>query len=333
MRHPLERRTTTATSQDGVVVHAVQHRGRRPPQHRGRVHPPGRGSARTCELVTGRARPAPRCSTARAASASSGRRTAASSSAHAAEVVVCGGTIGSAQLLLLSGIGPADHLRSLGVDVVADLPGVGENLHDHLLSPVIFSAEREIGPPSPGLPGVPDAPLLALATRRAGPDIQPIHFMVPMYEPWMEGPDERLHAAGRDGAPASRGTLRLTGPSARGSASRSTRTSSPARPTSRASSRPSSSAGGSVPPPRSREWGAVERYPGPRVEHGRRRARSTCARRRSRTTTRSARARWASTPPRSSIRGSGCTASRACGSPTRRSCPPSRPGTRTRRRS
>ncbi len=88
--------------------------------------------------------------------------------ARAADVVVCGGTIGSAQLLLLSGIGPAEHLRSLGIDVVADLPGVGENLHDHLLSPVIFSAEREVGPPSPGLPGVPDAPLLALASGSAG---------------------------------------------------------------------------------------------------------------------------------------------------------------------
>jgi choline dehydrogenase len=66
-------------------------------------------------------------------------------------VVVSGGTIGSPQLLLLSGIGPADHLRAVGVDVVADLPGVGENLHDHLLSPVIFSAEREVGPHAPSI--------------------------------------------------------------------------------------------------------------------------------------------------------------------------------------
>ena len=33
---------------------------------------------------------------------------------------------------MLSGVGPADHLRSLGIDVHTDLPGVGENLHDHL---------------------------------------------------------------------------------------------------------------------------------------------------------------------------------------------------------
>lgn len=48
------------------------------------------------------------------------------------EVILCGGSINSPQLLLLSGIGPADHLREMGVDVVMDLPGVGENLHDHL---------------------------------------------------------------------------------------------------------------------------------------------------------------------------------------------------------
>jgi choline dehydrogenase-like flavoprotein len=47
------------------------------------------------------------------------------------EVVLCGGTINSPQLLMLSGIGPADHLRGLGIAVLADLPGVGENLQDH----------------------------------------------------------------------------------------------------------------------------------------------------------------------------------------------------------
>ena len=47
------------------------------------------------------------------------------------EVIVCGGAINSPQLLMLSGIGPADHLQSLGIPVVADLPGVGQNLQDH----------------------------------------------------------------------------------------------------------------------------------------------------------------------------------------------------------
>ena len=50
----------------------------------------------------------------------------------AREVLLCGGVINSPQLLMLSGIGPADQLRALGIEVRADLPGVGENLQDHL---------------------------------------------------------------------------------------------------------------------------------------------------------------------------------------------------------
>ena len=48
------------------------------------------------------------------------------------EVIVCAGAIGSPKLLLQSGIGPADHLRVVGVPVAHDLPGVGGNLQDHL---------------------------------------------------------------------------------------------------------------------------------------------------------------------------------------------------------
>lgn len=49
-----------------------------------------------------------------------------------AEVIVCAGSIGSPSLLQRSGIGPAETLRNAGVEVVHDLPGVGENLQDHL---------------------------------------------------------------------------------------------------------------------------------------------------------------------------------------------------------
>jgi choline dehydrogenase len=48
------------------------------------------------------------------------------------EVLLCAGAISSPQLLLLSGIGPAKYLREIGVELVQDLPGVGENLQDHL---------------------------------------------------------------------------------------------------------------------------------------------------------------------------------------------------------
>ena len=54
------------------------------------------------------------------------------------EVLVCGGTVNSPQLLLLSGVGPAAHLREHGIDVVADLPGVGQNLHDHPAAPMLW---------------------------------------------------------------------------------------------------------------------------------------------------------------------------------------------------
>jgi choline dehydrogenase len=51
---------------------------------------------------------------------------------RAGEVVLCGGAINTPQTLQLSGVGAADDLRALGIDVVHDLPGVGENLQDHL---------------------------------------------------------------------------------------------------------------------------------------------------------------------------------------------------------
>jgi choline dehydrogenase len=51
---------------------------------------------------------------------------------YAGEVILCGGAINSPQLLQLSGVGNADDLSSLGIDVVAELPGVGQNLQDHL---------------------------------------------------------------------------------------------------------------------------------------------------------------------------------------------------------
>jgi len=52
--------------------------------------------------------------------------------AHGSQIICCGGAINSPQLLQLSGVGPADRLRKLGIEVIQDLPGVGENLQDHL---------------------------------------------------------------------------------------------------------------------------------------------------------------------------------------------------------
>jgi choline dehydrogenase len=60
------------------------------------------------------------------------------------EIIVCGGAIGSPQLLMLSGIGPADHLRSLGIPVHCDLPGVGGNLQDHPAVPVAYDCTKPV---------------------------------------------------------------------------------------------------------------------------------------------------------------------------------------------
>jgi choline dehydrogenase-like flavoprotein len=56
------------------------------------------------------------------------------------EVILSAGVYGSPQILMLSGIGPAAHLRKVGIDVVADLP-VGDNLHDHMFVPLTFTTK------------------------------------------------------------------------------------------------------------------------------------------------------------------------------------------------
>ena len=58
------------------------------------------------------------------------------------EVIVSGGAINSPQILMLSGIGPADHLRENGIETVRDLAGVGQNLQDHAAVPVEFLHAR-----------------------------------------------------------------------------------------------------------------------------------------------------------------------------------------------
>ncbi|MFG1392295.1 GMC family oxidoreductase [Xanthobacter agilis] len=88
--------------------------------------------------------------------------------ARAGEVLVCGGSINSPQLLMLSGIGPAADLRAMGIAVVADLDGVGRNLHDHIYAHCqasvrpSFSINRKI---SSNLRMIPDV-LRYLLTRR-----------------------------------------------------------------------------------------------------------------------------------------------------------------------
>ncbi len=62
----------------------------------------------------------------------------------AREVILSGGSYNSPQLLMLSGIGPAEDLRALGIAVVHDLPGVGRNLSEHPRVPVQFSLKKPV---------------------------------------------------------------------------------------------------------------------------------------------------------------------------------------------
>jgi choline dehydrogenase len=133
------------------------------------------------------------------------------------EVVLAGGAVGSAQLLLLSGIGPANELNRIGVQALVDLPGVGENLHDHVISWVSFEATGPVGEIDVR------KPLVLLRSQPASPpDLQlvfvnlafPVRRASDPVEPW--GTPEWLSRAAMGFSvqfslmtPASRGTLRL----------------------------------------------------------------------------------------------------------------------------
>ncbi|HEX4252945.1 MAG TPA: GMC family oxidoreductase N-terminal domain-containing protein [Pseudonocardia sp.] len=139
---------------------------------------------------------------------------------HAArEVVLAAGAVGSPRLLQLSGIGPAAWLRELGVDVVADLPGVGANLHDHALAHVTYSTGVDL---SGALPSrVPH--ILLRSEAGAPPDLRFVVTHRPMStrstaelaEPWGSVRSE-WHSGGYSVTfalmtPHSRGSVRLAG--------------------------------------------------------------------------------------------------------------------------
>ncbi|OZF26296.1 GMC oxidoreductase [Rhodococcus sp. 14-2483-1-2] len=112
-------------------------------------------------------------------------------------VVLSGGAVGSPAILLRSGIGPGAELKRLGIDVVVDSPGVGKNLQDHFLVPVVFGTTRPIDPPTPFHPVTQTHWFWKSDPSLPVPDTQPINFSVPMYyDEGMTGPPSgfTLHA-------------------------------------------------------------------------------------------------------------------------------------------
>ena len=128
--------------------------------------------------------------------------------AHAAaEVVVCAGAIGSPQLLMLSGIGPAGPLRGLGIDPVADLPGVGEHLQDHPAAMACFAPAAPL-PESRYNHGETYASLPS-PLAGAWPDVQLFPVLLPVAPPGHPAPADGFALMASVTAPDSRGSVRL----------------------------------------------------------------------------------------------------------------------------
>ena len=83
--------------------------------------------------------------------------------AEAEEIILSSGAIGSPQILMLSGVGPAGQLQALGIPVVHDLPGVGQNMRDHPMVYVTFRTKKDH--PMDGF-----APRVQMALRYTAPD-------------------------------------------------------------------------------------------------------------------------------------------------------------------
>jgi choline dehydrogenase len=120
------------------------------------------------------------------------------------ETVLAAGTIGSPHLLMLSGIGPADHLRDIGVEVVADLPGVGTNLHDHVTSYVVHEAAQQV----PGGPSA-EAQVLTRSAEGVAPDLLLLFAGAALRPRWTGADPGGYSILFSLMDPYSRGTLRL----------------------------------------------------------------------------------------------------------------------------
>jgi choline dehydrogenase len=123
------------------------------------------------------------------------------------EVVLCAGAVGSPQLLMLSGIGAADQLRSLGIGVVAGLADVGQNLQDHPIAVTSYATENAL-PVSQSNYGEMYA---ALRSGLGGthPDLHLFPILLPLAPAGKEPPPTGYALVASVVAPESRGSVQL----------------------------------------------------------------------------------------------------------------------------
>jgi choline dehydrogenase len=129
---------------------------------------------------------------------------------RAQRVILTGGAFGTPTVLLRSGIGPAADLGALGIPVVADLPGVGGNLHDQpfILMRWEGSDAMERAMAEAAAAGwAPDEQVMAKAASSFDPDVFDIHLLP--YSPTHFGPKRQFHAGAGALTPVSRGRLTL----------------------------------------------------------------------------------------------------------------------------
>jgi choline dehydrogenase len=129
--------------------------------------------------------------------------------AFANEIVLCAGAIDSPRLLLASGVGPADELRALGIDVAADLPGVGHNLQDHvLLAGIRYHADKPLPPPSGNMA---EATLfMKTDPGQVRPELQIVQVQVDYHTAWQHPVENSFTFGIGHMRPRSRGRLRLS---------------------------------------------------------------------------------------------------------------------------
>jgi len=130
------------------------------------------------------------------------------------EVILAAGAIGSPKLLMLSGVGDAKALRRLGIDVVENLPGVGENLQDHVLvSGVVFKYKGKM-PERPADSNAVEAEAYLSSSPSGDTDINLVLEQLPALTPEAAArfgtpPPDAFTIAAALVQPASRGSVRL----------------------------------------------------------------------------------------------------------------------------